>query len=124
MAPKKNIQLSSTRGRRKGKKTPSSSSSKAADPYVDIPADTGLPDTPVATLATPATHVATLATLGDVLERTRSPTPPRERSRESSVSSCVSAAVSALPAWLMTRGRRRRKGPRRVPATSASPMRS
>ena len=67
MAPKKNIQLSSTRGRRKGKKTPSSSSSKAADPYVDLPADTGLPDTPVATLATPATHVATPATLGDVL---------------------------------------------------------
>ena len=91
MAPKKNIQLSSTRGRRKGKKTPSSSSSEAADPYVDIPADTGLPDTPVATLATPATHVATLATLGDVLERSRSPTPSRERSRESSVSSCVSA---------------------------------
>ena len=28
------------------------------------------------------------------------------------------------PAWLMTRGRRIRKGPRRTPATSASPMRS
>ena len=115
MAPKKNIQLSSTRGRRKGKKTPSSSSSKAADPYVDIPADTGLPDTPVATLATPATHVATLATLGDVLERSRSPTPPRERSRESSVSSCVSVAVSASSRLADDKGKKKKKRAKKSP---------
>ena len=115
MAPKKNIQLSSTRGRRKGKKTPSSSSSKAADPYVDLPADTGLPDTPVATLATPATHVATLATLGDVLERSRSPTPPRERSRESSVSSCVSVAVSASSRLADDKGKKKKKRAKKSP---------
>ena len=56
-------------------------------------------------------------------ERSSSSTPPRERSRESSVSSTVSNAASHPPAGLMTK-LKRRKGPRRTPATSALSRRS
>jgi hypothetical protein len=60
-----------------------------------------------------------------VPEHSRSPTLPREGSYESSVSSSVSIDVStSAPAWLITRGRRRRKGPRKIPVTSASQRRS
>ena len=88
MAPKK--KTSSTRGRGKGKKTPSSSSSKPADPPADI-LDTPADDEP------------------DVAERSSSPTPPRERSCESSVSSSVSIDVSTSSRLADDKGKKKKK---------------
>ena len=107
-APKN--KTSSARGQRKGKKTPLSSSKPAESPaeLLDPPADI---------LNLPADDEA------NFLERSSSSTPPRERSRESSVSSTVSNAASHPPAGLMTK-LKRRKGPRRTPATSALSRRS
>ena len=76
---------SSTRGRGKGKKIPSSSSSKADDPAVHIPAD--ILEPPDDVLDTPADIPETPANDGGhVPEHSRSPTLPREGSYESSVS--------------------------------------
>ena len=93
MAPKK---TSSTRGRGKGKKTPSASASKPADPPVDIL------DTPADIVDTPADDEP------DVAERSRSPT-PRERSRESSVSSSVSIDVSTASRLADDKGKKKQK---------------
>jgi hypothetical protein len=93
---------SSTRSRGKGKKTPSSSSSKPADPPVDIHAD--IPDPPADILDTPADDCEP-----DISVRSRSPIPPRERTRESSVSSSVSIAVSTSSRLADDKGKEKKK---------------
>ena len=99
MPPKK--KTASTRGRGKGKKTPSSSSSKPAEPPADIHAD--ITDPPADILDTPTNDEP------DVPERSRSPTPPHERSRESSVSSSVSIDVSTSSRLAGDKGQKKKK---------------
>ena len=98
---------SSTHGRGKGKKIPSSSSSKADDPPVHIPADTLEPpddvlDTPADIPETPPNDER------HVPEHSRSPTLPREGSRESSVSSSVSIDVSISSRLADNKGKKKR----------------
>ena len=68
---------SSTRAQGNGKKTRSASSSKPDDPPVDVP------------------------------EHSRSPTPPRQRSHESSVSSSVSIAISTSSCLADDKGKKK-----------------
>jgi hypothetical protein len=96
---------SSTHGRGKGKKIPSSS--KADDPPVHIPTDTLEPpddvlDTPADIPETPPNDER------HVPEHSRSPTLPREGSRESSVSSSVSIDVSISSRLADNKGKKKR----------------
>jgi hypothetical protein len=92
MPPKKQSSFARTlgRGRGKGKKTPESSSPKPADPPADIP-DSPADDEP---------HVS---------ERSRSPTPPPDRSRDSSVASNVSVAASISARLADDKGKKKKR---------------
>ena len=114
---------SSTHGRGKGKKIPASSSSKADDPPVHIPADILQPpddvlDTPADVPETPPNDEL------HVPEQSRSPSLPREVSVNHRCHHMHLLISPPPPAWPITRGRRRRKGPRKTPATSSSQRKS
>ena len=103
---------SSTRGRGKGKKIPSSS--KADDPPVHIPSDI---------LEPPDDVLDTLADVPDtppndeqhVPEHSRSPTLPLEGSRESSVSSSASIDVSTASRLADNKEKKKKKRAKKTP---------
>ena len=102
MAPKKKPS-SKKMGRGKGKKIPESLPSSASKP-ADTPADTSadIPDTPADDQP-------------DVPERSRSPTPPRGRSRESSVGSVVSPVPASTSSRLTDDKGEKRKRAKKNP---------
>ena len=105
---------SSTHGRGKGKKIRASTSSKADDPPVHIPADILQPpddvlDTPADVPETPPNDEL------HVPEQSRSPSLPREVSRESSVSSYASIDFSTASRLADNKGKKKKERAKKNP---------